>query len=88
MIKISQDEAIRAISAIAYTLVKAGLKDTKEVVEKSQAIYAEWCEIKGVEIKQKPKIVSCPRCNVKFEPQERISILEYPVCGNKFDQRC
>ena len=85
MIKISQDEAIRAISAIAYTLVKAGLKDTKEVVEKSQAIYAEWCEIKGVEIKQKPKIVSRPRCNVKFEPQNGASILECPVCGNKFD---
>ena len=38
MVKINQDEAIRAISAIAYTLVKAGLKDTKEVVEKVNEI--------------------------------------------------
>ena len=85
MVKINQDEAIRAISAIAYTLVKAGLKDTNKKKKKSQAIYAEWCEIKGIEIKQKPKIVACPRCNVKFEPQQGASILECPVCGNKFE---
>ena len=90
MTVIKKDEVQRALSAIAYTLVSCGLRNTDEVVQKSQEIYSNWCQIKNIQIEQDQKqekkgIFQCPQCGVTFEPQYKDnSTFECPTCGKLF----